>query len=436
MEEFMKKLLSIVALAVACIMVLTACGNSKQAGSAATSSAATAAEDVTQVATDFKFITAMSDESRTNVLNAVIEKLKTKYPNVEFVNDSGEDYNNKAKLAFSSGEGYSLVLTDDLGLSALREADYLLDLTQYVKEKGWVDRQLPDATDFYNQRTPGKAYTVGMNYAPVVVYYNKDIFQKLNLKIPTTIDEFENVMKVAKENGYIGAENCKDNVNLWYIESLVQNKAPSQDVLNWYYRQESSENIKKAFVESENLVKKWSDAGYFRKDYIGIDYGDVPSLFGKGETAMSLDGNWFLGDYEKTGLNVGIFAFPGVTDNKTPNYIINPVDAAFAVGKQANPTQLAVALDFIDTMLTPEIAEQWLSVGSIPSVKSDYSKANVSPLTKELLETIKTTNSGFYLDNVKPGFLDVFIKECQLFITGDQTAEQMYDKLDAEWHNK
>lgn len=432
----MKKLLSIAALAVALTVMLTGCGGSRQAESTSSASVSTATEDVTQVKTDFKFITAMSDESRTKVLDGVIEKLKQKYPNVEFTNDSGEDYNNKAKLAFSSGDGYSLVLTDDLGLSALREADYLLDLTQYVKEKGWVDRQLPDATNFYNQRTPDKAYTVGMNYAPVIVYYNKDIFQKLNLKIPTTLDEFENVMKVAKENGYIGAENCKDNINGWFIQSLVQNKAPFQDVLNWYYRQESSENMKKAFIESENLIKKWSDAGYFRKDYIGIDYGDVPTLFGKGETAMSLDGNWFLGDYEKTGLNIGIFAFPGVTDNKTPNYIINPVDAAFAVGKQVNPTQLAVALDFIDTMLTPEFAEQWLSVGSVPSVKYDYSKTNVSPLTKELLETIKNTKSGFYLDNVKPGFLDVFIKQTQLFLTGDQTSEQMWDNLDAEWHNK
>jgi raffinose/stachyose/melibiose transport system substrate-binding protein len=435
----MKKLLSIAALAVAFAMTFTACGGSKPSETSDTSASAassTITEDVTQVKTDFKFITAMSDEARTKVLNAAIEKLKKKYPNVEFVNDSGEDYNNKAKLAFSSGDGYSLVLTDDLGLSALRDAGYLMDLTKYVKEKGWEDKQLVGATEFYNQRTPGKSYTVGMNYAPVIVYYNKDIFKKLNLKIPTTLDEFENVMKVAKANGYIGAENCKDNINGWFLQSLVQNKAPFQDVLNWYYRQESSANMKKAFIESENLLKKWSDAGYFRKDYIGIDYGDVPSLFGKGKTAMSLDGNWFLGDYEKTKLNVGIFAFPGVTDSKTENYIINPVDAAFAIGKQVNPTQLAVGIDFIDTMLTSEFAEQWLSVGAIPSVKYDYSKTNVSPLTKELLDTIKNTKSGFYLDNVKPGFLDVFVKQTQLFLTGDQTAEKMWDNLDAEWHNK
>lgn len=79
----------------------------------------------------FTFITAMSDESRTAVINSVVDQLKEKYPDVEFVNESGEDYNNKAKLAFSSGEGYDLIYTDDLGITPLREAGYLLDLAEY-----------------------------------------------------------------------------------------------------------------------------------------------------------------------------------------------------------------------------------------------------------------------------------------------------------------
>ncbi len=384
--------------------------------------------------TEFKFITAMSDAERTEIIDSVIKKLKEKYPNVTFVNDSGEDYNNKAKLAFSSGSGHALVFTDDLGLTALREAGYLLDLTQYVEERGWVEKQLAGATDFYNQRTPGTQYTVGMNYAPVVVYYNKDIFEELNLAIPTTVDEYENVLKVVAENGYIGAENCKDNINGWYIQSLVQNSAPFDDVMKWYYLEESKDTMEKAFKESAQIVKEWSDAGYFRKDYEGIEYGDVPSLFGQGQTAMSLDGNWFLYDYENTGLNVGVFAFPGTTDKAKGNYIINPVDAAFAVNKDVNETQLAVALDFIDLMLTPEIAEQWLAKGSIPSLNHEFDEEAASPLTLELMDAIKDTKSGFYLDNVRPGFLELFLKEMQLFLTGDQSSDDMWNRIDTFWH--
>lgn len=402
---------------------LTGCGKSEGEGESAKSGK-----------TEFKYITAMSDAGRTEIIDAVIEKLQEKYPDVEFINDSGEDYNNKAKLAFSSGDGYDLVLTDDLGLTALRDAGYLLDLGKYAEEKDWFNRQQEGATDFYNQRTPGEVYTIGMNYAPVVVYYNKDIFEELNLEIPTTLDEYENVLKTATEAGYIGSENCKDNVNCWYIESMVQNKAPFQDILDWYYLNDTKDTVETAFKESAELLKTWSDAGYFRKDYVGIDYGDVPSLFGQGQTAMSLDGNWFLYDYESTGLNVGVFPFPGVTDNTQDNYIINPVDAAFAVGNHVDETELAVAIDFIDTMLTPEIAEKWLTVGSVPSVAYDYSNSDTSELTKEMLASIEGTQSGFYLDNVKPGFLDLFIKNTQLFMTGDESADDMWNEYDKFWH--
>lgn len=386
--------------------------------------------------TQFKFITAMSDAGRTEIIDSVVNQLKEKYPEVEFINDSGEDYNNKAKLAFSSDEGYQLVFTDDLGLTALREAGYLLELSKYAKERGWVEKQINGATDFYNQRTPGEMYTVGMNYAPIIVYYNKDIFEELNLEIPTTLEEYENVMKVATEAGYIGAENCKDNINGWYIQSIVQNKAPFDDVLKWYYREESKDTMKTAFIEASETVKKWCDAGYFREDFDGIDYGDVPSLFGQGQTAMSIDGNWFLYDYENTGLNVGVFPFPGVSDNTQDNYIINPVDAAFAVGKDVDETQLAVALDFIDLMLTPETAVQWLDKGSIPSLDAEFPKDAASPLTQELMTAIDGTKSGFYLDNVKPGFLELFLKEMQLYLMGDQSAEDMYSRIDEFWHEK
>lgn len=386
--------------------------------------------------TKFTFITAMSDADRTEVIDYVVGRLEEKYPDVEFVNESGDDYNNRAKLAFSSGEGYDLVYTDDLGLTALREAGYLLELSEYAKERGWEEKQKEGITNFYNQRTPGEVYTIGTNYAPVVVYYNKDIFEELNLEIPKTLAEYENVLKTATEAGYIGAENCKDNQNGWYIQSMVQNKAPFEDILDWYYLEESKGTIGTAFKESAELVKKWSDAGYFRKDYEGIDYGDVPSLFGQGQTAMSLDGNWTLPSYEDTGLNVGIFAFPGVEDASQQNCIINPVDAAFAVGKHVDDVELEVALDFIDLMLTEEVGTMWMERGALSAVNSDFSDADITPLTKELLDAVDDTKSGFYLDNAKPGMLDVVLKETQLCIFGEESAEDMWSNIDKFWNEE
>ena len=234
MNKTMRKLMAITMMA-AMMTGVAGCGN-KAAGAAESADAGnTQSAQVSSEKMEFKFITAMSDTERTEIIDSVVSKLEDKYPNVTFVNDSGEDYNNKAKLSFSSGNGYSLVFTDDLGITALREAGYLKEISKEIEERGWETKQMEGATDFYNQRTPGEKYSVGMNYAPIMVYYNKDIFEELGLKVPTTIEEYENILKVATDNGYIGAENCKDNINSWYIQSMVQNKAPFEDVLKWYY---------------------------------------------------------------------------------------------------------------------------------------------------------------------------------------------------------
>lgn len=51
-------------------------------------------------------------------------------------------------------------------------------------------------------------------------------------------------------------------------------------------------------------------------------------------------------------------------------------------------------------------------------------------------QPIKDTKSGFYLDNVKPGFLELFQKETQLYMSGDQGIEDMWGRIDEFWHEK
>lgn len=425
MKKSIKKLTALSLVFALSSVTLASCGGDDASGDSASGGK-----------TQFKFITAISDTDRTAILNDVIAQLQEKYPDVEFVNDSGADYNNRAKLAYGSGDGYDLIFTDDLGISPIRDAGYLLDLAPYIDEYGWEERQYEGATDFYNQRTPGEQYTVGMNYAPVTVFYNKDIFAELGLEVPTTIEEFENCLKVATDNGYIGAENAKENVSGWYVQSMVQNYAPFEDILSWYYLEDAPDSVGAAFQKSFDKVKSWADAGYFRPNYEGIDYGDTAMLFAQGESAMSLDGNWFLSAYEQAEFNVGVFAFPSNSDANQDLYIINPVDAAFGVGANVTDVERQVAIDFIDIMLTQEIAEQWLQIGSIPTVKADYSDDVASPLTQELLTAIDGTKSGFYLDNAKAGLLDVFIKEVQLFMLGDQTSEETWTNIDKFWNEQ
>ena len=135
-----------------------------------------------------------------------MELFHEKWPNVKIVNETGSEFAQKMKMAFSSGDGYEIVYVDDLNQQVLMEGNYLMDITEDIKARGWLDKTVDGAIEFNNLRTPGKFYSAAFLMAPVVVYYNKDIFQELNVEIPKTVEELEAIMAKAKEAGYIPTE--------------------------------------------------------------------------------------------------------------------------------------------------------------------------------------------------------------------------------------
>jgi len=421
-----KPLLILTALGLCSAMMLSGC--SGKAGTTST--------NITQVKTTFRFITANSDAGSNKIFAEAVATLQKKYPNVTFTNDSSASgtYNDKIKLASVSGNPYNMIYTDDLGLAPLAENNDLLDLTPYIKKYNWINKQLPGTTNFYNQRYPNHEYTVGMNSAPLVVFYNKTIFKKLGLQVPTTLAQFENCMKVASANGYIGLEDAAQPQNLWLLESLVQNAVPLQDVINWYYLKSASPAFATAYENAGTLIKSWSDAGYFRKNYQGVNYGETPQLFGQGKSAMSFDGNWNLSTYQTTGVNFGMFPLPCNTTAGAPNYIINPVNAAWAISSKANPTQVAIGVDLINLMMSNSYAAQWETTGALPTYKMTSTAPTANQQTvDQLTAAIKKSKFGFYLDNAKPGILDLMTKELQIVLAGQETSKQMWNNVNAFW---
>ena len=64
------------------------------------------------------------------------------------------------------------------------------------------------------------------------------------------------------------------------------------------------------------------------------------------------------------------------------------------------------------------------------------SDVEASDLHKEVAESTKNAKIGFYLDNVKPGYLDYMIKETQLLTQGQHTPESLCESLEKEWDKK
>lgn len=385
---------------------------------------------------DLRLMSSLTGEVRVGLMDEAIEIFHEKWPNVNIINETTADFAQKFKLSFSSGTGYEIVYLDDLNQQVLMEGNYLMDITEDVKERGWLDKTVSGAVEFNNLRTPGKYYSTAFLMAPVVVYYNKDIFNELNLEIPETVEEVEAVMAAVKEAGYIPTECGGDFYHqiLWAVEAMVLNSAPKDEVDDWYYGKACSDNVKNAFIEAYTCIMDWYEKGYFRENFEGTKMDDVYTLFSQGQTAFVLAGDWDLSNYNNTGLNLGTFAFPGFEAGG--QYMVNATDGAWALNADLNATEKEAALDFIDIFYQDEYVKKWYEGGFTIATQTDISDVETSELQKEIVACTKDTKIGFFLDNVKSGYLDFMVKETQLLTQGEHTPETLWESLYAEWNKK
>ncbi|MFM9281275.1 ABC transporter substrate-binding protein [Paenibacillus jiagnxiensis] len=410
------------------LVSLVGCG-SNNAGSADTSSGS---GKITLTVTS-----SMTDEARVNIMNETIKIFNQTHPDVtiEYSPSAWSEYAQNLKLSFNSDSGQDIVYVDDTMQQMLQKNNYLMDITGDVKSRGWIDKEVDGAIDFQNARTPGKYYSVPFATAPVVVYYNKDIFAKLNLTPPKTMDEFNAILAKVKEAGYVPMENggMSNMPKMWSVFHMLYNQAPMDDIKQFYFQKGITPEFEKAFTSALNQVNEWERSGYYRQEDASIDGSAVPSYYAKGQSAMVLGGNWDIPNYEGTNVPTGAFAFPKQDASSKTHAIVNATDGGWAVNAKLSEEKKQAALDFIDTFMNPDVVKLWYEGGTTPTIKADMSGAQASDLKKEVDQAIQGTQMGFFLDNAVPGLFDIVNKQLQLMSFQKNTPEQSWQEIKQEY---
>lgn len=115
---------------------------------------------------------------------------------------AGDDYKNQLNVRMASGNFPDLFAVDKASLKQFAQQGLLLDLTPYL------DKELKPVKDFIGEDSLKKGTLNGKVYAiakapqiPYNTYWiRKDWLDKLNLQVPTTIDELMAVAKAFTEN--------------------------------------------------------------------------------------------------------------------------------------------------------------------------------------------------------------------------------------------
>ena len=274
-------------------------------------------------------------------------------------------------------------------------------------KQGYVSRWLPKIVASATQN--GKIFYLPLGSNIVNgIFYNKTMFKKYGLSVPTTWSEFMNVNKTLTSNGVTPlAIGGKD---VWpaglVMLGMVQSLYPNMDALNkglWDH------SIKLTDPTSVKVLTQIQDVfKYTEPTFPGLAYSNVYGEFLNGKVAMIPDGGWAEPSIAqgKPSFGYGYFPLPG-SEKAADNVFGLKPEYGFAVSSRSSKAQQDAAFKWIDYFSLRTNYSKFINATSfIPVSKSPILKP--SPFLKGLTAGLKNATTEweyhyFYNPKSAPG---------------------------------
>ena len=339
-----KKILSLLLVGVMVAGMLTGCGGDKKSD---------ASGDGT---VELELFSTKSENVKT--LQGLIDKFTKKNPKVKITITAPSDAGTVLKTRLTKNDIPDIIACGgDTTYTELQSAGVLEDLSGEDYLSSVQDAYMQMLYDV-NKEKEEDAYGVPYATNASGILYNKDIFKKANIKVPTTWTELQAAVDTLEAAGIQPFElTFKDN---WTCLPAWNSMAPVIPAANFTDERKAG---KTTFVGThEEILEKYAYIlEHAQKDYMGTTYNDGNKLFAEGKAAMMINGNWAIPEFlnSNADMNVDMFAFPS-TDDASKNTVTSGIDVLFAVSSQSDDAKKEAAKEFVAFMMEKENAQQYI----------------------------------------------------------------------------
>jgi len=352
---------------------------------------------------------------------------------VKFEEKGFEQIQQNAGMILNSDEAPDILEYNKGNATAglLSKQGLLTDLSAEAAKRGWDRRMSPSlaTTAKYDARgvMGGDKWFGVPNYGEfVMVYYNKDLFAKHGVKIPASLAELEEAMTTFVKAGVPplsvgGAEYPAQQI--FYL--LALSRADRKFVTAYQLFANKIDFHGPEFTFAATTFADWVRKGFIPKDSAGIRAEDMGVAFAQGKFPMMISGSWWYGRFAEQikSFPWSTFLFPG---NK-----LHPGSSGNLWVVPAHARNKALAYDFIDQTLAPEIQDLLGNSGGVPVAANAASITDAK--SRELIAAFQAISQqdglAFYPDWPAPGYYDVLVAAVQELINGSKTADQVLDAI-------
>lgn len=411
-----KKLISLLLMGVMAVSLVTGCSKSSSSESSGEK------EQVTLRWMQFQVEYA----EQVKNMAAAYEK---EHPNVKIeVEVIGDDYYDILKTKASSGDMPDVFMT--AGYNEINTyKEYITDLSDQPFVKNIADAAIECVS--LDDKVVGLPVQMSGNG----IVYNKEIFKKYNLDIPTTVSELENVCKVLQDNGITPfANQFKDD---WLLGQLYNYGFSNvEDTIDYIKRLKAGDTTIAETQQMKDIMNVLDLMLKYGQDKpLDAGWNEAVAMFAQGKQAMIFEGIWAYDTISQIApdMEVGLFALP-TTDDAAKTKMAADVNGVWHVSNTSKHPE--VAKDILNWIVTSDAGKDFLlkECQVIPAMK-DMKFEGSNPLSKDVAQYISDNNTGIWSWPLWPdGFYNESGKKLQEYISdGSGNTDATLQSLDKLW---
>lgn len=311
-------------------------------------------------------------------------------------------------------------------------ANRLLNLDDWLQQKELATRFKDLSLWTYEDSIYGLPFEG--NAEPL--FYNKELFQTLQLKPPTTLEELYTAVEVLKSNGYVpfalgNAERWQGAIFSHYLMDIYAGPEHFKAILEEKEFFDSYE-----YREAFNQLIRLGQMGAFPSNVKQLSSEAAIRMFVDGEAGMYLNGTWDIVMFQDEQSSqqfqhqVGVLPFPKLNAKDTHTSLSGGFTFGIGVSADLTEEEQEVALLFLEKIYQEETQQRLLyEAFRLPSMEISYDEKLTGPIFKQVIELIdqvqEEQQSMFvpYDNMLSPDVNEVFLDISSKLILGEISAD-------------
>ncbi len=307
---------------------------------------------------------AWGSQSEVAVLKNLIKDFEKENPDIRIeLLHIPQNYFQKLHLLFASNQAPDVLFINNQTIPMYIDAGLLEDLTN----------EFTDADKFFYKesldcfREDNRLYAIPRDFSNLVIYYNKEIFNKKNISVPREITDLENLRKLCIE--LLSKEYFSINIeedSIYWLSFLSSNGGGiiSDDKMSIIINSDKSVEALKLYSD---MINKYHTAP--SKAQTGSM--TTAQMFINGKLAMYIGGRWMVPKFRETiDFDWDITEFPSSAAKK-----IYLDSSGWAVSKKSKNKK--TAFKFVRYLASKHSSNKFTEIGLIVPARMDIARSSI-----------------------------------------------------------